>query len=73
MAVGTADNLIPRASARALFNAAAEPKWWVEVAGGHNGVLDGAEFEQALGSLLRHELGCTKGASASSSPTPAPR
>lgn len=59
IATGTQDRLVPARSSRALFNAAAQPKTWVEVRGGHNSILQGQEFHDALPAYLRRTLGCT--------------
>jgi uncharacterized protein len=58
MLLGRDDNLVPAADARALFHAAAEPKVWVDVAGGHNEVFSSEEFHRAFSSFVRNTLGC---------------
>lgn len=58
MALGTEDRLVPRADARALFDAAPEPKQWVDTRGGHNHVLDAEEFHRAFGAFVQQQFGC---------------
>jgi pimeloyl-ACP methyl ester carboxylesterase len=46
--VASADRIVPRAAARALYESAKGRRSWVEVPGGHNDVFRNGEFEAAL-------------------------
>lgn len=56
---GDRDRLIPRSHVRALYEAAPDPKRWVEAPGaGHNDLWFDAGFWQALDGFLADALGC---------------
>jgi fermentation-respiration switch protein FrsA (DUF1100 family) len=46
--VASADRIVPRATARELYESANGRRSWVEVPGGHNDVFRNGEFEAAL-------------------------
>lgn len=59
MAWGTEDALVARRIARALFEAASEPKIWRDVPGAdHNGVLSNQAFMAELDTFIDASLGC---------------
>jgi fermentation-respiration switch protein FrsA (DUF1100 family) len=51
---GTDDTLIPLSNGRKLFDAAAEPKQFIETPGGHNeaGFTYSPEFTDRLGAFI---------------------
>ena len=54
-----ADEQVPYRESRALFDAAPEPKRWVEVDGlGHNGLLQSAAIQEQLAPRLREIVPC---------------
>jgi len=65
--VASADRIVPKASARALYESAREQKTWVEVPGGHNEVFRNDEFQAALERFRRLLPACSKTAIDSSS------
>ena len=59
VAQGTADRIIPLRLARALYEAAPEPKTWYPAEGfGHNDLYDDAGFWRAFRTFVRDALGC---------------
>lgn len=62
--VASADRIVPRATARALYESAKGQRSWVEVPGGHNDVFRNGEFEAALERFMRQLPACGSEASA---------
>ena len=62
----TADRIVPKASARALYESVRGQKTWLEVPGGHNDVLRNGEFRAAL-ERFRHLLPACSSAAIDSS------
>ena len=60
--VASADQIVPEASARALYQAAQGAKTWVEADGGHNDVFRSREFERALEQFRQTMPGCNPAA-----------
>lgn len=60
--VASADQIVPEASARALYQAARGAKTWVEADGGHNDVFRSREFERALEHFRQTIPGCNPAA-----------
>lgn len=56
--VASADRIVPKASARALYESARGQKTWVEVPGGHNEVFRDGEFQAALERFRRQLPAC---------------
>jgi pimeloyl-ACP methyl ester carboxylesterase len=65
--VASADQIVPAASSRTLYESAREQKTWVEVPGGHNDVFRSSEFQVALERLRRRLPACSNTAIGSSS------
>ena len=67
VAHGTADRVIAPRLARALFDAARQPKQWYSAEGfGHNDVYDDAGFWRAFAGFVADALGCPTSPPASS-------
>ena len=64
--VASADRIVPKASARALYESARGQKTWLEVPGGHNDVFRNGEFRAAL-ERFRHLLPACSSAAIDSS------
>lgn len=58
MVAGTQDRLVPSPLSHSLYEAASEPKYWVEVPGGHNAVFRSEQFSDALASFADHLPAC---------------